>query len=537
MILLTSQTDNLVGIAQGFIQTIKSNNSVFSLLIDKNLIGNNLNFSKQHLFRIDKINFRSSNCLNYTNLSRLFFSNDLSQKLRECIIEKRAPTFQTSLPKQDILKTKDLFKKLNQSQKAAILKAIMANDYLLIKGYPGTGKTTTIASLIAILIKLDKKVLFTSFTNSAVDNLLLKLVEKYSIDFVRIGSYDKIHADIQKYELNAQTSNLKGIKELDDFYANKQLIATTCSSIGNSVFNKINFDYCIIDEASQVLLTTCLGPLFSAKKFILVGDKEQLPPIIKNKDARLMGMGISLFEMLDSKEASVELVHQYRMNNEIMNLANKLTYCGKLQCMSESTANSFIQIDQKFINSIKTEEIKRIFTSPVIFIDTTEIVSLESAGINDGADENQTVSQIECEIVSNLCCIYKNYSDCKSDEIGVIAPYNNQVKAMQAKFLNKIFFQNIEINTVDQFQGRDKRMILMSFTKSEIKAEGTKEYEILNDKRRLTVAVTRSKEKLILVGCIKSLYRYGPLKEMIEILKEKNLIIKINEMKDIIDLN
>ncbi len=66
----------------------------------------------------------------------------------------------------------------------------------------------------------------------------------------------------------------------------KQLIATTCSSINHTVFSKLEFDYCIVDEASQVLLTTCLGPLFSSKKFVLVGDLEQLPPIVKNKDAR-----------------------------------------------------------------------------------------------------------------------------------------------------------------------------------------------------------------------------------------------------------
>jgi len=189
MILLSSQTDNLIGISQGFIQTIKNNNTMFSLLLDKNLAANSFKVNSEHLFRIDKINFRSSTCLNYTNLSRLFIPSEMSAKLRSWIIDKKTPTFQATLPKQDILRTKELFKKLNQSQKAAILKAIMANEYLLIKGYPGTGKTTTIASLIAILAKLDKRILFTSFTNSAVDNLLLKLVEKFPMDFVRIGSY------------------------------------------------------------------------------------------------------------------------------------------------------------------------------------------------------------------------------------------------------------------------------------------------------------------------------------------------------------
>lgn len=526
MILLTSQTDNLVGIAQGFIRSIQNNNTQFSLLVDKNLL--NLKLSKDHLFRIDKINFRSSVCLNYTNLSRLFFQNEICQRLRAYIIDKQAPTFQKVLSKQDILKTKDLFKKLNKSQKAAILKAIMSNDYLLIKGYPGTGKTTTIASLIAILLKLDKRILFTSFTNSAVDNLLIKLIEKYSIDFVRIGSYERIHPEVQKYELSTLTANLETVEQLDEFYKSKQLIATTCSSINHPIFSKIEFDYCVVDEASQVLLTTCLGPLFSSKKFILVGDLEQLPPVIKSKEAREMGMGVSLFEMLDSKESSVELVHQYRMNNDIMNLANKLTYCGKLECVSESTATSLIKVDEVFLNSIKSESLKLIFTSSIIFIDTSELDCKNGKEL----EEKQFVNKIESEIISIICNLYEKHSKCDSDDIGIIAPYNNQVKAIQKMFENKRYYQNIEVNTVDQFQGRDKRMILMSFTQSKSNLD-SKEYEILNDKRRLTVAVTRSKEKLILVGSIKCLMKYNPLKELIQITKDLNLIIKLNSLDEI----
>ena len=370
--------------------------------------------------------------------------------------------------------------------------------------------------------------MITSFTNSAVDNLLLKLTESFPIDFVRIGSFDRIHADIQKYELNAQTSQLRTIQELDAFYKSKPLVATTCSSIGHPIFSKIEFDYCIVDEASQVLLTTCLGPLFSAKKFILVGDLEQLPPVIKSKEARQMGMGVSLFEMLDSKQSSVELVHQYRMNSDIMSLANALTYSGKLECESELTANSIINIDPGFLSSIKLNSIKKIFSSPMILIDTTDLVNLKESHV----EIELNVNRVECEIVSILCGLFKKYSECKSNDIGIIAPYNNQVKAIQTMFMNKIFFQDIEVNTVDQFQGRDKRMIFMSFTKTEIKSEG-KEHEILNDKRRLTVAVTRSKEKLILIGCIQSLIRYSPINELIGIMKEKDLIIKLNSLEEI----
>lgn len=100
----------------------------------------------------------------------------------------------------------------------------MAKDYLLIKGYPGTGKTTTIAALIAILTKLEKRVLFCCFTNSAVDNLLLKVSSSYPVDILRIGSYEKIHFDIQKYELSSQTTGINDTKSLEEFYQKKVIL-------------------------------------------------------------------------------------------------------------------------------------------------------------------------------------------------------------------------------------------------------------------------------------------------------------------------
>lgn len=101
---------------------------------------------------------------------------------------------------------------------------MMAKDFLLIKGYPGTGKTTTIAALIAILTKLEKKVLFCCFTNSAVDNLLVKLSKDYPVDFLRIGSYEKIHPDIQKYELNSLLNGIDDTEDLKKFYNKKVTI-------------------------------------------------------------------------------------------------------------------------------------------------------------------------------------------------------------------------------------------------------------------------------------------------------------------------
>jgi len=149
--------------------------------------------------------------------------------------------------------------------------------------------------------------------------------------------------------------------------------------------------------------------------------------------------------------------------------------------------------------------------------------------------ENHLANPIECNIVSDLCDLFYKHSECKKAEnIGIIAPYNVQVNAIKEKFANKRFFEDIEVNTVDQFQGRDKNIIIMSFTNSKRNSEQAKEMEILNDKRRLTVAITRAKNKLILVGCIESLMRFKALSVLIDNLKEKGLIIKLSTSDEIV---
>lgn len=148
-------------------------------------------------------------------------------------------------------------------------------------------------------------------------------------------------------------------------------------------------------------------------------------------------------------------------------------------------------------------------------------------------DTELTENVLEANIVHYLCEQFYKYSECKDpDCFGVIAPYNIQVNAIQKKFSTKKFYQDIEVSTVDQYQGRDKRIIIMSFTNTQINKE-TKEFEILNDKRRLTVAITRAKEKLILIGSTRSLNRYKELSTMIASLKVKGLVVELTKNDEI----
>jgi len=161
------------------------------------------------------------------------------------------------------------------------------------------------------------------------------------------------------------------------------------------------------------------------------------------------------------------------MNTEIMDLANFLTYSGKLKCVSEKTANASIRMNPDFLLSVKCEKILKIFSSSVVFIDTSSLEVADNGELDDettnGAESKLVENMIECGIVSDLCGLFYKNSECRNaDEFGIIAPYNVQVNAILKRFSSKDFYRNIEVSTVDQYQGRDKRMIIMSFTNTKM---------------------------------------------------------------------
>jgi DNA replication ATP-dependent helicase Dna2 len=204
---------------------------------------------------------------------------------------------------------------------------------------PGTGKTTTIAHIIRTLVARGKSVLLTSYTHTAVDNILLK-IRNDNIGVLRIGATAKIHPDVREFAtLAAETKD--SLEGLEKSWMEPPVVATTCLSINHPLFNRRIFDYCIVDEASQITLPVCLGPIRMSQKFVLVGDHYQLPPLVQNKQASEGGLDVSLFKMLCEAhpEAVVSLEHQYRMCADIMLLSNTFIYFGRLKCGTPSVAS------------------------------------------------------------------------------------------------------------------------------------------------------------------------------------------------------
>ncbi|XP_043452420.1 DNA replication ATP-dependent helicase/nuclease DNA2 [Prionailurus bengalensis] len=526
-VILSGEERTLFALSRGYVKEI--NMTSVTCLLDRNLSV----LPESTLFRLDQ---EEKNCDIDTplgNLSKLMENTRVSQKLRDLIIDFREPQFISYLSSVLPHDAKDtvacILKGLNKPQRQAMKKVLLSKDYTLIVGMPGTGKTTTICTLVRILYACGFSVLLTSYTHSAVDNILLKLA-KFKIGFLRLGQTQKVHLDIQKFteEEVCRSKSITSLALLEELYNSHRIVATTCMGINHPIFSRKTFDFCIVDEASQISQPVCLGPLFFSQRFVLVGDHQQLPPLVLNHEARALGMSESLFKRLEqNKNAVVQLTVQYRMNSKIMSLSNKLTYEGKLECGSDKVANAVINLPN--FKAVKLElEFYADYSenpwmigvfepnNPVCFLNTDKVPAPEQ--VEKGGVSNIT----EAKLIVFLTSMFIK-AGCKPSDIGIIAPYRQQLKIIN-DLLSHSSIGMVEVNTVDKYQGRDKSIILVTFVRSN--KDGPLG-ELLRDWRRLNVAITRAKHKLILLGCVPSLNRYPPLGKLLHHLNSEKLIMDL----------
>nr|CAH7738096.1 unnamed protein product [Callosobruchus chinensis] len=507
-------------VACGFVTNILPNS--ISVTLDRDL---NKKYSQQ-TFHIDSYESSSTHLFSFANLTLLLELTPRSEDLRRIIIDKTPPTFMATLPKRIAVKGKEILTRLNKVQQRAVLKAIAAKDYYLIMGMPGTGKTATIVALVQLLCELNKTVLITSHTHSAVDNVCVKLIA-LGVKLMRLGSEARMHPELKKYSEHTLTKNCKSPEDLKVVYDSAQVIAVTCLGAGHPVLSKRTMDICIVDESTQVVQSTVIRPLYASKTFILVGDPKQLPAVIKNSEARSLGMSESLFERLYSKDACSVLNINYRMNKTITDLANAITYDGELKIGNEIVANATLKLRKEIVDT-KSQWIKSALNTSlekaVIFLDTGPVWDLnhDVPWLEHPKDDSSKncVNIYEAAVTAILVKTLLQ-AGVENSQIGVIASYRNQV----AQISTLIKTDNVTVSTVDQFQGMDKNVIIYSCTKSRNTA-GSKEinkFEILEDPRRITVAVSRAKNKLILVGDIKTISEYSTFKKLVAVLEENTL--------------
>ncbi|KXN86785.1 DNA replication ATP-dependent helicase/nuclease DNA2 [Leucoagaricus sp. SymC.cos] len=518
---------DLLALARGFIVDLSPSTVVIGV---------------DHELDLERIGWRD-------NLAQMFYAEGDSKRLR-LIVDLRPPEFETldwiNNPYSNVWK--EYLKhteKLNVNQKKAVKRVISARDYALILGMPGTGKTGVIASLVKVLVGMGRTVLVSAYTHSAVDNVLLRLKSeagKEGLDFgiLRLGNLDKIHPDVQEFTL-AKRKQAVTVEQLEKQLMSPPVVATTCLSVDHALFNRRKFDYCIVDEASQITLPTCLGPIRFADRFVLVGDHFQLPPLVRSVQARQGGLDVSLFRRLSNSHpaAVVELAHQYRMNEEIMMLSNRLIYGERLRCGSESVRTRKLTIPRwdavkglcQRAGCLKAGQQQKQEQLPdghgkcwlrelldekckAVFVDTDGIPGYESRA----GDLIQ--NEIEAELVKQVTetLILGGVSP---DQVGIITLYRQQVKLISHLLGGR---KDVEILTADRSQGRDKDVVMFSMVRSN--DEG-RTGDLVKDWRRMNVSFTRARSKLIIFGSRQTLQATPLLKEFFELMDEKGWVLSM----------
>ena len=491
------------------------------------------------LYRLDKDEFSNGMAAARNNLVQIMDDSvHKARDVRSLIVHGRAPSFQPSPSASAALASDSTQLAMNPDQEAAVEKVMSAQDYALVLGMPGTGKTTTVAHIIRALVARKKSVLLASYTHTAVDNILLK-IRNDGIGILRLGASAKVHPEVKQFATLAVEP--KGsLEELAASWMEPPVVATTCLGINHALFHRRTFDYCIVDEASQITLPVCLGPIRMARRFVLVGDHHQLPPLVQNRDAAAAGLDVSLFMLLCERhpEAVVSLEHQYRMSADIMHLSNTFIYSGRLKCGTPAVAERRLSIPNRGALAMHHRRagdalhaaacprawapscwLARVLdpASAVVFLNTDAISrTLEVAA---GA---RITNAVEARLVTQLTLTLLSVGIPAAD-IGIVAFYRSQLALLRASLQHAHAATQtsgpgggaaaaVELHTADKFQGRDKDVILVSCVRSNgAGAVG----DLLKDRRRVNVALTRARSKLVVVGSAATLAANPLLRDVV----------------------
>ena len=458
------------------------------------------------------------------NMLALFSATELARINRQRIVDLQRPLFAPLGEHKRTMETalKTVSFPLNPEQMSAVEKIITAEDYALVLGYPGAGKTATLVAAITALRAQGKSVLIASHTHSAIDNILSRLPDVGITDFLRVGDEQKIAPAVRPYMLGSERWCCSTSDDIRKISERATIVGATCYAMGHSFFQRKSYDVVLIDESGQITLPNILPPLFMAKTFVLVGDHHQLPPLVVSKKAAAAGLNRSLFAKLCDSYPDIvtHLSLQYRMAEPLTRLPNILTYEGKLTCGTQAIAKQVLSLDTpKGVYASAPDWMKRVMDP------TNHFLFLDTSGLGSAALETPTLTtnEAELDLVTTVVNAFVTHGT-DPENVCTLSPFNAQVDAMQARLNGYTLLRGVESLTIDRAQGRDMDAICISLVRSNDQRIAG---ELLNDERRLNVAITRAKKKLVIVGCADTLSSSPVLARAIDFLRRSNWIVPL----------
>ena len=458
-------------------------------------------------------------------------------ELRDILLGTQKPGFRELYPVR--------FPWLNSTQETAVNKVLCTRDVSIVHGPPGTGKTTTLVEAIYETLHREPQVLVCAQSNTAVDWICEKLVDR-GVPVLRIGNPTRVNDKMlsstyeRRFESHPAYPELWGIRksiremgsrmrrgsyseregmrnrmsrlrdratELEiqinaDLFDNAHVIASTLVSSNHRILNGRHFGTLFIDEAAQALEAACWIAIRKADRVVLAGDHCQLPPTIKCYEAARGGLECTLMErVVANKPSTVSLLKvQYRMHEDIMKFPSQWFYNGELQAAPEIRYRGILDWD-----------------TPINWIDTSDMdFKEEFIGETFGR-----INKAEADLLLQELKAYINRIGGKrvleeQIDFGIISPYKAQVQYLRNKIKAsgslKPYRSLLTVNTVDGFQGQERDVIFISL----VRANEDGQIGFLNDLRRMNVAITRARMKLVILGEAETMKRHKFYKELIE---------------------
>lgn len=453
--------------------------------------------------------------------------------------------FYSGVPAAELSFAPISFPWLNKAQQEAVNKVLRAKDVAIVHGPPGTGKTTTLVEAIYETLRRESQVLVCAQSNMAVDWISERLVDR-GISVLRIGNPTKVNDKMlsftyeRRFEAHPDYPQLWSIRQAirklrqerkrrdngwhqkmdrlksravelelrinSQLFGEAKVIASTLTGSASHLLSGQKFGTLFIDEAAQALEAACWIAIRRASRVVLAGDHCQLPPTVKSIPALKGGLGTTLMERIVARKPSVVtlLTVQYRMNEQIMRFSSNWFYDGRVESAPEVKYRGILDYD-----------------NPITWIDTSESDAKEEFVGESFGRINKTEAELTLEALKNYFTkIGRQRIADEHIDVGVISPYRAQVQLLRRMVRKAEFFKPyrgcITVNTVDGFQGQERDIIVISLVRSNDDGQ----IGFLSDLRRMNVAITRARMKLIIVGSVQTMTRHAFYKELYGYVQE-----------------